>query len=319
MKEFENYVAQTVTHYKGRIHDWQVFNEPLHTNYAFDGTRGYKTADYVRYMEAFVARRARTRESARGRIQHRGLSSSARACRACLAELERFIALGGLKHLDVFTLHTYPRSQPPEGSSRSVRRLNAVMDEHGCRRPIWFTEYAYYADDEPWCKPINVHRQRGPAAQRTSVQAEYQVRMERHAVGQRRGEDLYPRRHRLGGQPRQLVDDILALRQRAVQVLRLAGRDGAVAHAGAASSSSGSCPANRSRRTCSATASGRWRWSGRRPARSPSAIRLTDAKLQLWDIVGRPQAARTFTPSESPVYIVGDGVSPEELEKGLVP
>ena len=50
----------------------------------------------------------------------------------------------------------------------------------------------------------------------------------------------------------------------------------------------------------------------------PRPVELTNAKLKLWDIVGRPQKVRTFTPTGSPMYITGDGVSAEEFEKGVV-
>ncbi len=176
IKEFENYVTQTVTHYKGRIHDWQVFNEPIHTNYAFDGEAGYKTADVVRHVEAFACAARRADPSCRllagynieGYHPAKGLPP-------CLAELERFIALGGLKHLDVFTVHVYPSLEPPEGIEQVLKRLRAVMDQHGCRRPIWITEYAYYGDDDPWCKPVIVHAN-GARLPSERVQAEYQVR-----------------------------------------------------------------------------------------------------------------------------------------------
>ena len=49
----------------------------------------------------------------------------------------------------------------------------------------------------------------------------------------------------------------------------------------------------------------------------PKPIQLTNAKLQQWDILGRPQSTRTFTPSETPVYIVGEGVSAEDFEKAI--
>jgi hypothetical protein len=47
---------------------------------------------------------------------------------------------------------------------------------------------------------------------------------------------------------------------------------------------------------------------------APRAIKLGNAKLQLWDIMGRPQTARTFTPSAVPMYVVGEGVSPEDTK-----
>ena len=46
-------------------------------------------------------------------------------------------------------------------------------------------------------------------------------------------------------------------------------------------------------------------------------IRLVDPKLHIIDIMGRHQAMQTFTPSETPVYVVGEDVSVEEFEKAL--
>jgi hypothetical protein len=50
---------------------------------------------------------------------------------------------------------------------------------------------------------------------------------------------------------------------------------------------------------------------------NPKPLQLGNLKMQVWDLVGRPQAARTFTSSETPVYIVGKGLSGDEFEKAL--
>ena len=44
---------------------------------------------------------------------------------------------------------------------------------------------------------------------------------------------------------------------------------------------------------------------------SPGTVKMTDPRLQLWDLMGRPQPARQFTPAGSPVYIVAEGLSDE--------
>jgi hypothetical protein len=49
----------------------------------------------------------------------------------------------------------------------------------------------------------------------------------------------------------------------------------------------------------------------------PRTIRLASPKLRLWDLMGRPMESATFVPGESPVYIIGDGVSAEEFEKAV--
>ena len=34
-------------------------------------------------------------------------------------------------------------------------------------------------------------------------------------------------------------------------------------------------------------------------------------------MMGRPQSVRTFTPGESPMYVIGEGLSVEEFDQGL--
>ena len=47
-------------------------------------------------------------------------------------------------------------------------------------------------------------------------------------------------------------------------------------------------------------------------------LQLTSTKLQVLDLVGRPKEMRTITPNGTPVYVVGEGVSPEDFEKAVV-
>jgi hypothetical protein len=49
----------------------------------------------------------------------------------------------------------------------------------------------------------------------------------------------------------------------------------------------------------------------------PKPIRLTSEKMQLWDLMGRPQKSRQLTPSGTPVYLIGQQLSPEALEAAL--
>ena len=56
-------------------------------------------------------------------------------------------------------------------------------------------------------------------------------------------------------------------------------------------------------------------WS---PGRSKAApIRLAHDKLELWDLMGRPQSGREFIPGGSPVYVLGDRLSDEAFEAAL--
>jgi hypothetical protein len=74
-----------------------------------------------------------------------------------------FIGAGGLRWVDALNLHAYPGLMSPEAYEQPLRRLREKMRSVGEDKPIWFTEGAYYADDdkpfEPydstWLKPID--------------------------------------------------------------------------------------------------------------------------------------------------------------------
>src|SRR5690606_15366164 len=62
-----------------------------------------------------------------------------------------FIQSGGLKFVDILNIHNYGGFAPPESFIPEMDSLLSYMDQYGTRKPIWITEYAYYAtDDLPW-------------------------------------------------------------------------------------------------------------------------------------------------------------------------
>jgi hypothetical protein len=56
-------------------------------------------------------------------------------------------------------------------------------------------------------------------------------------------------------------------------------------------------------------------WAAR--GAKPRPIRFANEKLQLWDLMARPQAVRDLTPSGTPVYIIGEGLSDAEFAAAL--
>lgn len=66
-----------------------------------------------------------------------------------MAELnEGFVKAGGLQYCDLYSVHNYPGGAP-ESMQQDFDKLNALMDANGGRKPMWMTEFAYYADDDP--------------------------------------------------------------------------------------------------------------------------------------------------------------------------
>jgi len=144
--ELARFVGQAVARYRAHIQVWEFLNEPIYTDYALPadpanryGGRQYAPRDYVALLA--VASAAMKRADPACRVMG-GIGSGP-------AHLTReVLEAGALKHLDLFNLHFYPGSRRPEGTLDEMQALLALMDRHGGRRPIWVTEFAYYAADD---------------------------------------------------------------------------------------------------------------------------------------------------------------------------
>lgn len=140
--EFANYVRTTVEHYKDRLHVWEILNEPIYTSYALPRDRGYTPAAYVRLLAVAYAAVKETDPTA---FVIGGIAGQPDTY------TREFIDAAGLKYVDALNLHVYPGIQAPEGYIQPLRKLRQMMAEAGAVKPIWFTEGAYYADDDlPW-------------------------------------------------------------------------------------------------------------------------------------------------------------------------
>jgi hypothetical protein len=307
--EFENYVAKTVEHYKGRIAWWQVFNEPLYTDYSLPHALGYDGATYAKLTKAFAraARRADPRCKVLAGIG--GLSEG-----LIMDGFEKFFAAGGLDAIDAVDIHHYPTTRSPEFIEKLLEKLNALMDKHGQRKPLWLTEYGYYGEDEPYAIPVPHQGFDQPLPER--VQAEYAVRwatimfangVEKvfYHAGTCAGinnDSLQGVFYKYGGLPHRIYPAQAVMAHlftptcRFVKKLPLGqGVRGYLFRDG--------------QKLLGVV------WATR--GAKPSKLQLTNAKVQVWDIMGRPQSARDFTPGSAPVYLIADGLSDADFEAAL--
>lgn len=309
-KEFEDYVATTVAHYQGRVRWWQVFNESLFTDYSLPRKHGYDGGTYARLTKAF-ARAARKADPQCRVLAGIGYITEGQI----LDDFGKFFAGGGLEAADAIDIHHYPGIRPPEFLEGLLEKLNALMDKHGRRKPIWLTEYGYYADDDPATVPLPNHGfDKSVGSER--LQAEYAVRwatiglaggIEKifyhagtcHGLN---GDNMQGVFFKYGGQPRRIyaAQAVLAqlLTPTARFVKQLALGDGTKTY----------LFRDGERLVAVAWSTGRAR---------PATVKLTDPRLQLWDLMGRPQPDRQFTPTGSPVYVVAEGVSDETFAAAL--
>jgi hypothetical protein len=153
LNDFAVYVRQTVQHYRGRINVWEILNEPIYTDYSLPRTYGYQVTDYVRLLK--VAYQA-VKEVDAGALVIGGIAGGP------TTYTQEFIDAQGLRWVDALNLHIYPGLTASEAYEASLRQLREKMGTSRPARPIWFTEGAYYADDdkpfEPyhsWLKPLD--------------------------------------------------------------------------------------------------------------------------------------------------------------------
>jgi len=153
LNDLNVYVRRTVGHYKNRLNVWEILNEPVYTNYALPRAHGYQAKDYVRFLKvAYQSVKAADADA----FVIGGIAGSP------TTYTREFIEAGGLRWVDALNLHSYPGLTSPEAYEQPLRRLREKMRSLGSDKPIWFTEGAYYADDdkpyEPfdstWIKPV---------------------------------------------------------------------------------------------------------------------------------------------------------------------
>jgi len=133
--EWENYVFQTVTHFRDRIRHWEVWNEPCWHTF-FSGT----PEEYAELLK--VAYRAIKRADPQAVVIGGCFSSHAREW------TQRVLAQDGLDFMDALSYHVYwspavtEPAAPGEATfiEQEVRHFQDLMNERGKPKPIYMTE-----------------------------------------------------------------------------------------------------------------------------------------------------------------------------------
>ncbi|MCR4415820.1 MAG: carbohydrate binding domain-containing protein [Thermoguttaceae bacterium] len=303
--EFENYVARTVGHYKDRIRWWQVFNEPLYTDYSLPRSRGYTGADYARLTAAFARAARRADPGCKVLAGIGGIGDG-----QMLDDFKAFFAAGGLEAADAIDIHHYPTLRPPEFLEGPLARLVAAMEQHGPRKPIWMTEYGYYADDEPWAVPMP-HEGFNRPLPSEQVQAEYAVRWAVIALaggvekifyhagtcGGVNSDSLQGVFYEYGGQPHKIYAAQAVMAHLLAPTMKFQRRlplgEGVRAYL-----------FGDGKRFVAVI------WAPRKV--KPKPIRL-GAKAEVLDLVGRRVETRQLTPSGTPVYVTGEAALVDQV------
>jgi hypothetical protein len=127
--DWEEYVRFVATRYRGRIHEYEIWNEP--------NVKGTFTGSAETMAE--LARAAyRVLKSVDPSII---VVSPAATAQQGVGWLDEFLRHGGCESVDVIGYHLYVTPQPPEAMLTLVRAVRKVLQRRGCdNKPLWSTE-----------------------------------------------------------------------------------------------------------------------------------------------------------------------------------
>lgn len=137
MEDWRQYVRAVATRYKGRIHSYEVWNEPNWKNF-YTGT-WTDLAALVREASLIVKEIDPT-----ARVILPALASD-----HGLSVIDDFLRTGVGKYVDVVGYHFYTGHRPPEVMFGMVNRLRDSMRKAGLdAKPVWNTEFGWLVEGQ---------------------------------------------------------------------------------------------------------------------------------------------------------------------------
>lgn len=140
MTDWRNYVRTVATRYAGRIRYYELWNEPNLRNF------------YTGSVETMV-RLAQETYAILKQVDENNLLAAPATTEGGkkLDWLDRYLALGGRRFLDVLSHHFYVPRESPEAMLALMDEIRLLMAKHGvANKPIWNTETGWWFD-----KPSN--------------------------------------------------------------------------------------------------------------------------------------------------------------------
>ena len=127
---WKNYVRTVATRYKGRVHAYELWNEPNVKEFFTGTVSDLVTLNRIAYQTLkeidptiLVVSSSLTRLNPR-----------------TLEYLKEFFKQGGGQFADVISHHFYPAPDPPETMLNFIQSFHSLMREHGVYKPVWNTE-----------------------------------------------------------------------------------------------------------------------------------------------------------------------------------
>ena len=136
ISDWREYVREVATRYKGRIHAYEIWNEPNLSDF-FSGR-----PDTMLELSREAYRVLKEVDKTVTVVSPSAVGPSG------IAWLERYLKMGGGAHADVIGFHFYVTPEPPEAMLELGERLRAVLREnHLAEKPLWDTEAGWLIEN----------------------------------------------------------------------------------------------------------------------------------------------------------------------------
>ena len=136
ISDWTDYVRQVATRYKGRIHAYEIWNEP--------NLKDFFSGRPEQMLELAHAAYDVLKQVDKGVI----VVSPSATSQSGIAWLESYLRMGGGGYADVIGFHFYVTPEAPEAMLELGERLRAVLREnHLADKPVWNTEAGWLIEN----------------------------------------------------------------------------------------------------------------------------------------------------------------------------
>jgi Glycosyl hydrolase catalytic core len=137
MEDWKNFVRTVATRYKGRIHVFEIWNEPN------------RPQSWVGDVDTMITMTQEAREILKEIDPHNIVVAPAPEQEKGLPWLDEFLRKGGARYVDVVAYHFYVGQKPPESIVPLIQHVRSAMAEyHTGERPLWNTEAGWLGPNE---------------------------------------------------------------------------------------------------------------------------------------------------------------------------
>jgi hypothetical protein len=129
LREWESYVRTVAMHYKGRVHEYEIWNEP--------NLKGFYTGSIPEMVQL-----AKVAYETLKKVDPSIIVTSPPATGASgLGWFDQYLKAGGGQYADVIGYHLYVNPAPPEEMVPLIRQVEQIMRNDGFGdKPLWDTE-----------------------------------------------------------------------------------------------------------------------------------------------------------------------------------